>query len=200
MRLLNTHPWIDICMKIKWITTKSIGFRFSWSEKLRVLFTNWPGIPCTAFFCEIRWPVTYAGATSIAENGNAFFKCFFRFRSKLCHNKSVRDAIRVLLFLYHNFMKTKCFLSNWISAYTDFFINMSNAETFEKHFSISFCTFKKACNFLNMAKRSKTFKYWIYCMIFMIFYIWWKLYFGWKPKGNFQIFPRIVQLIEALSP
>ena len=44
-----------------------------------------------------------------------FQMCFYRLRSKLCQEKSVRDAFRLLLLLHHNFiMKTKYFLSNWI--------------------------------------------------------------------------------------
>ena len=42
-----------------------------------VLFTNWPGILCTEIFVQIRQHVTYAGASSIAEN------------SKTCINVSI---------------------------------------------------------------------------------------------------------------
>ena len=43
--------------------------------------------------------------------------CIYLFSSNLSLDKSVHDAICVLLFLYQNFMKTKCFISKWIHAY-----------------------------------------------------------------------------------
>ena len=42
---------------------------------------------------------------------------FYLFRSNLCRNKSVYDAIGMFLFVYHNFMKTKYFVSKWIHTY-----------------------------------------------------------------------------------
>ena len=44
-------------------------------------------------------------------------------------NKSVRDAIRVLLFLYHIFMKTNCFLSKWVRAY--YFVLVRTFKNFD---------------------------------------------------------------------
>ena len=43
--------------------------------------------------------------------------CFYPLKSKLCRYKSVCDAIQMILFLYHNFIKKKCLLSNRICAY-----------------------------------------------------------------------------------
>ena len=43
--------------------------------------------------------------------------CFYISRNNLCRNKSDRDANRVFLFNYHNFMKMKYFLFKSVRAY-----------------------------------------------------------------------------------
>ena len=100
MKLFYSHPWIYICIKRKKKQLKQYVF-LKWI--LRVLFTNWPGILCT--FCFWRDQMTC-------------YEC-----SKLCWDKSV-----CVMFLYHNFMKTRCFLSKLFHAY-----NCIQVRILEKH-------------------------------------------------------------------
>ena len=65
----------------------------------------------------------FVGAPFIKKKGNTrgeqtmlYFKRVAIFMRKLYKNKSVSDALGILLFLYDNFVKTKCFLSKWIHA------------------------------------------------------------------------------------
>ena len=83
---------------------------------------------------EIRWPVTYRGASSITDNGNTDLKCVYRF----CRNRSVRGAIRILLFLYRGFMKMKYFPSKFIHAY-----NLVPVRILEKHWHLKIENFHK---------------------------------------------------------
>ena len=55
--------------------------------------------------------------SSIAENGNTFQMCFYSLRSKLCQDESNHNTIHVIVFVYYDFLKKKCFLSKWIRAY-----------------------------------------------------------------------------------
>ena len=86
--------------------------------KIRVLFKNWPGILCTGCFGEIvdllRMLESHPLQKMITHN---ILNVFLSFKTKLCRFNSVRDALRVLLFIYHNFLRTTCFLSKWIRAY-----------------------------------------------------------------------------------
>ena len=93
--------------------------KYFWYEKFIGLFTNWPGIQPNLVWLEI-----YVGTPFISENGNIrdkqtmfYLKYVSIFRSKLDWNIiSVHDALWILFFLYHNFVKTICLLSKWIYA------------------------------------------------------------------------------------
>ena len=62
---------------------------------------------------DVKIYVTLDDLSSIAENGNTYFKCASMFLEVTFNsrNQSACVAICMLLFLYHSVMKMKCFLS-----------------------------------------------------------------------------------------
>ena len=112
MMLFYTHPWIDICMKRKEIPIKSICFfrvQNFWPIDLESF--------AVGFYGEITWPVTYAGTSFMAENGNAYLKRVSIVLEVTFTEMSVRGAIQVLFFICYNCKTMKCCLSKWICAY-----------------------------------------------------------------------------------
>ena len=72
MRMVFTHPRIDICMKKdKKNTIKSISL----SAVKKCVFCIDHGSFVLFFFGEISVPVTYVGASSKAEDVNTYFRC-----------------------------------------------------------------------------------------------------------------------------
>ena len=124
-RFIRNYVGEKVCYKILWCCPMHIHeLIFVWKYVFlmwkSVCFSpNGPGVFCNWFCCEIRWLISYTGASPIAENHNTYFKCVSIFSSKLCQILKVRDAFRVWLFLYHNVIKMKClfFISKLTLAY-----------------------------------------------------------------------------------
>ena len=79
---------------------------------------------------DLIWNPSIAGndGRRVKQTMLYFQACCYFFRNKLYPNRSVRDALNIWLFWYHNFLKTICFLSKRIRA-----CNFVQVRVLKKH-------------------------------------------------------------------
>ena len=116
--LCYTHPWIEICINRNYVTAESIiisDIRYI-AVYLQINLESYEwGLSARSVDLKcMRESHSYRKIATRGKQNMLYLKFVAIFRSKHYRNKSVRDDLFILLFLYHNFLI--CFLSKWIRA------------------------------------------------------------------------------------